>query len=140
MNIIVSDDGLVIAGVSIGLALLSFLVRMAVLDRAHMEEMKKQLKEKQKDVKEATKKGQTKKAAKAQEEMMQLTLENMKHTMKPLMYTFIPFILIFGWLKGEYESIGTVATLFGFELSWFWWYLITAMLVSLTLNKIFKLS
>ncbi|OYT54001.1 MAG: hypothetical protein B6U72_03795 [Candidatus Altiarchaeales archaeon ex4484_2] len=140
LGIVITDKGMVIAAVSAGIAVLSSLVRMAVLDREQMKEMKEKLKKQQTEVKEAAKSGHTKKAQKAQEEMMKLTMENMKHSMKPLMFTFIPFILIFNWLRGEYGDVGTVATLFGFNLSWFWWYLVTAMLISITLNKIFKLS
>ncbi len=140
LGIVVTDNGMVIAAVSAGIALLSSLVRMAVLDREQMAEMKEKLKKQQAEVKEAAKKGHTRKAQKAQEEMMKLTIENMKHSMKPMMFTFIPFILIFGWLRGEYGDAGTVATLFGFNLSWFWWYLVTAMVISITLNKVFRLS
>jgi len=44
------------------------------------------------------------------------------------------------WLKGQYSNVGEVANLFGLSLGWFWWYFVCAMLVSLILNKIFKLS
>ncbi len=140
LGIVITDNGMMIAAVSAGIAVLSSFVRMAVLDRDQMREMKDKIKKQQKEVKEAAKSGHAKKAQKAQEEMMKLTLENMKHSMKPLIYTFIPFILIFGWLRGEFGDVGTVSTLFGFSLDWFWWYLVTAMLTSLILNKILRLS
>jgi len=140
LGIIIKDSGLVISAISGGLALLSSLIRMAVLDMEKMKDIKERLKEQQKIIKEATKKGQIKKAQKAQEELMKLTIENLKHGMKPMIYTIIPFILIFGWLKGEYGNAGTVATLFGFNLDWFWWYLISAMIISMILNKLFKLT
>ena len=140
LGIFVSEAGVVIASVSASLSIISSLVRLAVLDRDKMREMKLQMKEKQKAVKDATKKKQMKKAQKAQEEMMALTMENMKQTMKPMIFTIIPFILVFGWLKDNYEAVGTVETLFGFDLSWFWWYLIAAIFISIILNKLFRLT
>lgn len=132
--------GQIITEVSLGIAITSSLVRRAVLDLDKMKEMKVKMKEHQKTLKEATKSGDKKKAKKAQDELMKITMENMKHSFKPMLYTFIPFILIFTWLRGEFGEAGTVATLFNFELTWFWWYLICSMAFSLALNKIMKLT
>lgn len=137
---IITGNGQIIALISLGIALASSLVRRAVLDLDKMKEMKVKMKEHQKALKEATKSGDKKKAKRAQDELMKLTMENMKHSFKPMLYTFIPFILIFMWLKSQYGGVGAVATLFNFELTWFWWYLITSMIFSMILNKALKLS
>ena len=136
----VTFNGQIIAGISLGIAIASALVRRAVLDLDKMKEMKEKMKEHQETLKKATKSGDKKKAQKAQSELMKITMENMKHSFKPMLYTFIPFILIFTWLRGQYGEAGTVATVFNFGLSWFWWYLICSMAFSMTLNKIMKLT
>jgi uncharacterized membrane protein (DUF106 family) len=136
----ITPAGETIALVSIGLSIMSALVRRAVLDMDKMNEMKQQMKKHQETLKQATKSGEKKKAQKAQEELMKLTMENMKHSFKPMIITFIPFILIFYWLRDQYGNVGEVANLFGFGLTWFWWYLVCAMIFSIILNKVFKVT
>jgi uncharacterized membrane protein (DUF106 family) len=136
----ITDAGYVIALISMGLAIMSALVRKAVLDQEKMKETKEKLKKHQEEMKKATKTGDTKKLQKNQEEMMKLTMENLKHSFRPMLITFIPFILVFTWLREQYSTIGTVASLAGYNLGWFWWYLICAMTVSLFINKILKVN
>lgn len=120
------------------IVVMSSLVRRAVIGQEKMDEMKKRLKEKQANFKEISKSGDMKKIQKAQEEMLQLTMENFKQSFKPMLITFIPIILVFGWIRDQYGSIGTVVTLFGFNLGWFGWYFICAMAISLAFNKVLE--
>ncbi len=136
----VTANGQIITGISLGIAIASSLVRRAVLDLDKLKEMKEKMKEHQDTLKKATKSGDKKTAKKAQGEVMRLSMENMKHSFKPMIYTFIPFILIFMWIRGEFGEAGTVATVFNFELTWFWWYLVCSMAFSMILNKVLKLT
>ena len=136
----ITEAGYIIALISMGLAIMSALVRKAVLDQDKMRETKEKLKKYQEEMKKATKSGDTKKLQKSQAEMMKLTMENLKHSFRPMLITFVPFILVFTWLKDQYGSAGTVVSLFGFNLGWFWWYLLCAMTVSLIINKLLKVS
>lgn len=138
--ITVTPDGQVIAFISIALAIMSALVRKAVLDMKKLNRMKEEMKEQQKIMKESTKSGDTKKMQVAQERLMKLTMENMKYSFKPMLITFIPFIMIFYWIQGQYSSIGTVATVFNFDLGWLGWYLIISVLSSIIINKFLKVS
>ncbi len=138
--IAITTDGQVIAVISIALAIMSALVRKAVLDMKKLKQMKEEMKEQQRIMKEATKSGDTKKMQKAQEHLMKLTMENMKYSFKPMLITFIPFIIIFYWLQGQYTSVGTVATILGFDLGWLGWYLVTSIISSLIINKILNIS
>jgi len=136
----ITEAGYIIALISMGLAIMSTLVRKAVLDQEKMRETKEKLKRYQEEMKKATKSGDTKKLQKSQAEMMKLTMENLKHSFRPMLITFVPFVLVFTWLKDQYGSVGTVVSLFGFNLGWFWWYLLCAMTVSLIINKLLKVS
>jgi len=136
----ITEAGYIIAIISMGLAIMSALVRKAVLDQDKMRETKEKLKKYQEEMKKATKSGDTKRLQESQAEMMKLTMENLKHSFRPMLITFVPFILVFTWLKDQYGSAGTVVSLFGFNLGWFWWYLICAMTVSLIINKLLKVS
>ncbi len=140
MIISISPPGETIAFISIGLAVMNTLVRRAVLDRGKLQEQKKKLKEHQRTIKEATKAGDMKRARKAQEDLIEVTMEQMKHSFKPMIFTTIPFLLIFNWLRGEFGSAGNVATLFGFGLTWFYWYLICSITMSIAINKVFRIS
>lgn len=132
----ITPDGYTIAFISFGLAVMSALVRNAVLDKEKLKEQRAKLKEHQKIIKEAAKSGDTKKSQKAQEEMLKLTMENMKHSFRPMMFTILPFIIVFGWLKKTYAGDIVVATLFGYQLGWFGWYFVNMMIISTILNKI----
>jgi len=136
----ITEAGYIIALISMGLAIMSALVRKAVLDQDKMRETKEKLKKYQEEMKKATKSGDTKRLQKSQAEMMKLTMENLKHSFRPMLITFVPFILVFMWLKDQYGSAGTVVSLFGFDLGWFGWYLVCAMTVSLIINKLLKVS
>ncbi|OYT38989.1 MAG: hypothetical protein B6U86_05770 [Candidatus Altiarchaeales archaeon ex4484_43] len=136
----ITEAGYIIALISMGLAIMSALVRKAVLDQEKMRETKEKLKKYQEEMKKATKSGDTKKLQESQAEMMKLTMENLKHSFRPTLITFVPFVLVFTWLKDQYGSVGTVVSLFGFNLGWFWWYLLCAMTVSLIINKLLKVS
>ena len=136
----ITEAGYIIALISMGLAIMSALVRKAVLDQDKMRETKEKLKKYHEEMKKATKSGDTKRLQKSQAEMMKLTMENLKHSFRPMLITFVPFILVFTWLKDQYGSAGTVVSLFGFDLGWLGWYLICAMTVSLIINKLLKVS
>lgn len=140
MNIIITAAGREIVMVSFAIVMTSSLVRKAVIDKERLDETKKKLKENQNILKEATKSGDTKRAKKAQAELTQSMMENLKIGMKPMMFTFIPFILVFSWLRGHYGDIGSVVSLFGYELGWLGWYISCSMITSIILNKLMGIT
>ena len=58
----------------------------------------------------------------------------MKHSMRPIIYTGIPLILLFRWFM-DYFSVLPDFKFFGF-FSWFWYYLILSIIFSSILRKI----
>lgn len=71
-----------------------------------------------------------------QRKQMELIPKTMDITMRPALYTAIPFILLIRWF-GDYFAVHTVK-IFG-VLSWFWAYLLFAIISSMIFRKIFKL-
>ncbi len=59
-------------------------------------------------------------------------------SMRPLIYTAIPFIIFFRWFNDFFISIGN-PKFFGF-LSWFWFYLIASIIFSSILRKVLKVA
>ena len=70
-----------------------------------MKKLKEELKEHQRRIKEL--RNEPAKAMEAQKKAMELNMNYMKHSLKPTLITFIPIILIFGWMSSTfaYESI-----------------------------------
>ncbi len=64
--------------------------------------------------------------------------KTMDLTMKPLIYTAIPFVLFFRWFGDYFSGIGNNFKFFGF-LSWFWFYFIATIVFSTILRKVLKI-
>ncbi|MBD3260848.1 MAG: DUF106 domain-containing protein, partial [Candidatus Altiarchaeales archaeon] len=97
-----TPEGQTVALVAVGLATMSTFVRSAVLDKEKLAQQKQEIKQHQEKLKQAQKNKDTKGMQKSQEALMQVMGEQMKHSFKPMIYTIIPFILVFGWLRDNF--------------------------------------
>ena len=86
-----------------GIILISLLLTLFInifyklfTDQELMKELKKELKVLQKEMK--TLKDNPERFLKVQKEAMSKNLIYMKHSMKPTLITFLPLIIIFGWM------------------------------------------
>lgn len=136
----VTPEGQTIFFVAVVMVSISTMVRRATVDMEKVKESKKKSKEQQKRLKEAQKRGDAKEMAQIQEEMLKLMNEQIKQSFKPLLITIIPFMLVFGWLRDQYGEIGDVAIVFGYGLSYLWWYLLISIPISLVINRLLKLT
>lgn len=75
------------------------LVYMWVTDQKEMKRLKKRLKDMQKKMR--SEKDNPKKMMSLQKKMMDLNFTYMKKSMRPALYTFIPIILVFGWMAAN---------------------------------------
>jgi uncharacterized membrane protein (DUF106 family) len=48
--------------------------------------------------------------------------------MKPMMVTFIPIIIFFGWMKATFALTAIAST-------WLWWYIGSSILFSIVIRK-----
>ena len=69
--------------------------------------------------------------SKINKEMLECSLQITKHSMKPILFTIVPLILLIGWLRGVYLETAIAKT-------WLWWYIGTGVASSLIFRKIFK--
>lgn len=92
--------------------ILSFIVSVIIIvitkyttDQTLMKKLKDDIKEYQKQIKAL--RNEPAKAMELQKKAMQLNMKYMTHSLKPTIITFIPIILIFGWMSSTfaYESI-----------------------------------
>ena len=116
------------------ISLITTLVQKYATDQKTIRELKEQQKEINKKSKEF--KHDPQKMLEIQKEMGPLTMKLMKHSMRPLAYTGVPFILLFRWFMDYFTVLGDVK-FFGF-MSWFWFYLIFAMVFGGILRKAMK--
>ena len=83
------------------ITLLITLVYKFTTDQKKMKKLKDEMKEYQTKIR-ALSKTDPQKAMALQQESMKSNMEYMKHSFRPTLYTFIPIILIFGWLNAHF--------------------------------------
>ena len=101
------------------------LITKKVTDQNRMKELKEIQKKCQIKLKDS--KGDMKKQQEIQKEIMACSMELMKHSFKPALYTMIPALLLITWLRGVYTEILS---------GWLWWYIGSAIISSIALRKI----
>jgi len=117
-----------LAGVSVMVTLISTILQKKLTDQAHLKHLKQRQKEIQKELKNCKDDCLMKEL---NAELLSLTGLMFKSSMKPIFVTFIPFILLFAWLRGIYLPLVS---------GWIWWYLGFSMASSLILRKIFDVA
>ncbi|MBM3199447.1 DUF106 domain-containing protein [Candidatus Woesearchaeota archaeon] len=106
-------------------------------DQVRMKELKEEMNDMQKRMKEM--KDKPEKVMEMQKDAMKKNFEYMKHSMKPTLFTFVPIIIIFGWLSNYFEIQAKAGNPFSFfGLSWLWAYIIFSLITSIALRKVMK--
>jgi len=129
---------------SIGAILITVttLINKKFLGTGRALEVKNQMQEIREKMLHAQKNGDTENMNKHMSEMMKINSEYFMHSFKPLIISMFLVILILPWLKATYTgmTIATLPSVFpyvgGFELSWFYWYMICSFSLSMIIRKI----
>jgi uncharacterized membrane protein (DUF106 family) len=106
------------------------LVNYFVLDKEKMHALKAKQKALQEEMK--LHKDNPTKLMDLQKEMFSHMGENFKHSLKPMLITFIPLMLLFPFLRKALMETALAGT-------WFWWYIGVSLASSLVFRKWFKL-
>jgi uncharacterized membrane protein (DUF106 family) len=124
-----------------GMAILVFLITLITTviqkyatDQKTLKEMKDEQKKLNEEMKEF--KDHPEKLMELQKKQFEFMGPMMKLSMRPMIFTGIPFILLFRWFFDYFEVLGD-PKFFGF-LTWFWFYLIGSIIFSSILRKIIK--
>lgn len=115
------------------ITIITTLAQKYLTDQISLKKMKEEQKILQEEMKKY--KEHPEKVMALQKKQMEFIPKTFDLTMKPLLFTFIPFILFFRWFNDYFTT--NPFTFFGF-LSWFWFYLIGSIIFSSILRKIFK--
>ncbi len=137
---------------SVLISAIIIIITAKVTDQKAMKKQREKMTKLQDRLKAAQKKNDTKQASKISKEMMSMQSTMMTNTMKPMLYTFIPIIIIFGWLR-QYlylqdfiELNGYLVTLpfalphWGSQLGWLGWYILCSFPASSILRKVLKMD
>lgn len=122
----------------IAIILISFLATLLITivnyfltDRKKMKEIS----ERQKALREEMKqyKNDPAKMMEINKKMMEDFPEQMKQSLKPLIITLIPLLLLFSWIRSIFAETIIAKT-------WIWYYIASSLFFSIVLRKIFKMQ
>ena len=130
-NLIITNSKLSIIIISFLVSLFITVIRYFMVDKEKMKSMK----EKQKALREEMKqyKNNPEKMMEINQKMLEDMPEQMKQSFKPMIITLIPILIIFAWMRSIY-------TLTDIANTWLWWYIVSSLIFSIILNKIFGLQ
>jgi len=116
------------------LTLVSSLLMMHFTDQEHLKLLKKRQKELQKELKACQKNGDSCKLKEVNDEMMSLSMKLMKasFSIKQMIITIVPFMIIIGWLRDIYTAI--------YGGWWLLYYIGVSVIASTVYRKIFKMA
>ena len=117
------------------LTLITTLIQKYGTDQQELKKLKEEQKILQEEIKKY--KGHPEKLLELQKKQLSFIPKTFDLTTKPLIYTFVPFILFFRWFNDYFSSLQF--KFFGF-LTWFWFYIIVSIILSSILRKIFKIA
>jgi len=115
--------------IAVLITFLTTLITKKVTNQNRMKELKKIQKACQIKLKDS--KGDPIKMAEIQKEMMGCSMELMKHSFKPMIFTFIPLIILFWWIKGIYTGVLS---------GWIWWYIGGGVISSIISRKVLDVA
>lgn len=130
---------------TIGMLILVFLVTLitsVVQKYTTDQEYIRQLKKDQKEIQEKMKdiKSDPSQMMELQKKSLPLGFKIMELNMRATIFTIIPLILLFRWFMDYFSSAELLAFKFFGFFSWFWFYLLSAIIFSMIIRKIMKVE
>jgi len=127
----------------IGMIIIVLLITVAITllqkyttDQTEMKRLKVEQKKIQDEMK--THKDNPAKMMELQKKSFEYMPLMMKHSMQPMIFTAIPIVLFFRWFSDYFTAAGN-PVLFGF-FSWFWFYFLVSIILSIFIRKLFKVE
>lgn len=118
--------------VALAISFLISLVNFFFINKERMREIKAKQKSLQEDMKKHQKDGNHDKVMELQKELLSSTGEMFRHSLKPMLITLIPILVLFAFIRSVYAET-VIAS------SWFWYYLVSALVGSMIFRKVFNL-
>ena len=132
-------SGLIAWNPTAALAIISFVLMMFVTliykyftDQEALKSIKQEIKDIQNEMKEF--KHDTQKVMELQKKSFQKTIETFKHQIKPMLITFIPFVILLPLLRNAYTPYGKIFL----GMGWFGNYIIFTIAFNILLRKLLR--
>ena len=129
-SFIISNPKIGVIAIAVFISLIVTVANYFLMDKKRMREIKERQKVLQAELKKH--KGNVDKEKEIGQELMSHAAETLRHSFKPMLITLIPIIFIFGWMRKLLVDTSIAGT-------WFWWYLIGAIVAGMVFRKVFKL-
>ena len=130
----ITDPTLKLAVVTLLASTIVVVAYKYLSDQEALKRLREESKQLQTDIKQY--KDDPAKMSEYKKKVMTNFMESMKQNWKPMLYTFIPLIILFSWLRKTYT--GTNLNFLGVINNWFWVYFIFSMIFNTILRKIMK--
>lgn len=122
----------------IGIIILSLLVTIVLTILTYFvtdRNLMKTIKEKQKKLREEMKayKHDAQKMMEINKKMMEDFPVQMKQSFKIMIITVLPLLIFFNWLRSTFATTSLAD-------NWIWWYIISSVIFSIILRKLFKMD
>jgi len=118
--------------ISFILTLITTLIFKFLTDQHLMKTLKEEIKLSQQEAKNH--KNNPKKLIEIQKQAMEKNIKLMMHSMKPMLFTFLPIIIVFSWLSKTYTGWPSPIPYLG----WIGTYIIFSLILSILLRKLLK--
>ncbi len=116
------------------ISLLTTIIQKYTTDQETLKELKKEQKILQEEMKKY--KNHPEKMMELQKKSFEFLPKTMKLSMRAIVYTAIPFILLFKWFWDFFTDLGN-PKLLGF-MGWIWFYILFSIIFSSILRKVLK--
>ncbi len=131
-------------GAPYNLMIITFVITLfitLVYKFATNQERLKSIREEIKKIQDETRslKSEPGKMIEKQKQLGPLMMEQFRHSFKPILITFLPIILVFGWLRETFTVNGEDLKII-FGLSWFWSYVLFSIIFSIIIRKVLKVN
>jgi len=120
--------------ISLIMSLIVTLVYKWTTDQEVLKSLKAEIKELQKQMKEFV--SDPEKSLQIRKDLNQRVMKQFKSSMKPTLFTLVPFLILFSWMRAVYTPMGPLII----GLSWFWVYLIASVVFGQIFKKLFRVN
>lgn len=129
--------------ISLILTALMTVAQKYLTNQTEMKHLREELKHLQKEMKSNT--NNPDKLPDIQKRSLESNMKYMKLSFRPIIFTSIPIIIIFNWIRTLYPADLDLITfpfpipLFGIGLGWLGTYILSSIIFSIIIRKIFKI-
>ncbi|MBI2507584.1 DUF106 domain-containing protein [Candidatus Woesearchaeota archaeon] len=114
------------------LMLFTTLIYKYFTDQEALKSIKEEIKDIQKEMKEF--KHDSKRVMELQKKSFEKTIETFKHQIKPMLITFVPFVILLPLIRNAYTPYGKIFL----GMGWFGTYFVLTIIFNITLRKLLK--